>query len=118
MSMSQNNPHLFSCVISILTITYSTSITLSRIANKRDSIHTFGFLCTVISTSYYIIIIFLFNSSFYTKVTLSFFSLKSDGQQFSSGLQNHSEYSGRFKQCSNLDGFDSSFDVPFFQSLS
>ena len=58
---------------------------------------------------------FLFN---YHSLRVFLTSMESDRQQASSGLQNFSQYSGRSRQCCNLDGFDFSTDFQLFQSLT
>ena len=56
------------------------------------------------------IIIFFTLSEFFTPVLTDSFSLKSEWQQITSGLQDPSQYSSRCQQYSGLSGLNSSSD--------
>ena len=54
----------------------------------------------------------------YHFTSCDFFTLKSNRQQVSSGLQDFSPYSGWSQQCYSLDGLESSSDFHFFSTIA
>ena len=107
--------------ITITFIFHSSSNSLARF--KYCPIFLFPFIFTQWSartsksTRRQIIIIIITSSEFFTLVLTSSFSLMSEWQQISSGLQDSPKYSHWSQQYCGQYGLDSSSDLQFLQSL-